>query len=337
MRPTLLKQTIIAMFNNGGTRALCVTGAPGAGKTTLIKETAEKDLEVPCIVKHMPTSLVEDMGVPDLMTEGDTFGYKTPGWFPGKGTEYDDGRGGILCLDDRNQCGPDLQKVLAHIIQERDLHGIPMADGWMPISTGNREEDKAGSNRVLSHLADRESTVEFETHLNDWTAWAVDNGVHPLVISFIQYRPGLLHDFDPQRPKNATPRGWSEGVSPIIGVVPKEAEYEMFKGAVGEGPAAEFVGFVKIYRDLPNPDAVLLNPEGADVPTDPATLYALAGALAERATPNNFAALVTYTSRMPPEFSVLAVSYAIRKDKDEKLSNSEAFSTWATTHQDVLF
>ena len=45
----------------------------------------------------------------------------------------------------------------------------------------------------------------------------------------------LLHDFDPQRDVNATPRSWVEGVSDVIGVVPADAEYECFKGAVGEG------------------------------------------------------------------------------------------------------
>ena len=47
----------------------------------------------------------------------------------------------------------------------------------------------------------------------------------------------------------------------MLGKVPAEAEYECFKGAVGEGAAAEFVGFMRIYRKLPNPDAILMNPD----------------------------------------------------------------------------
>jgi hypothetical protein len=121
----------------------------------------------------------------------------------------------------------------------------------------------------------------------------------------------------------------------VLGKVPAEAEYECFKGAVGEGAAAEFVGFMRIFRKLPNPDAILMNPDTADVPTDPATLYALSGAIAERASEGNMERVVTYTSRMPAEFSVLSVSYAVRKKPE--LANTQAFTKWAVGHQDVLF
>ena len=117
--------------------------------------------------------------------------------------------------------------------------------------------------------------------------------------------------------------------------MPSEAEFETFKGAVGEGAAAEFVGFVRIYRKLPNPDAVLMNPTTADVPSDPATLYALSGALAERATENNFERVCQYSERMPADFSVLTVSYASRKKPE--LANTQAFNKWVLAHQDVLF
>ena len=92
---------------------------------------------------------------------------------------------------------------------------------------------------------------------------------------------------------------------------------------------------MRIFRKLPNPDAILLNPTTADVPTDPATLYALAGSLAERATENNFERVCQYCERMPADFSVLTVSYAARKNP--ALSDTQAFTKWAMAHQDVLF
>jgi hypothetical protein len=210
-----------------------------------------------------------------------------------------------------------------------------MPDGWQVISTGNRQSDRAGANRVLSHLRNRETAYELETHLDDWTSWAINNNVKSEVVSFIRFRPNLLHDFDPQRDQNATPRAWVEGVSNVLGTVSPEAEYESFKGAVGEGAAAEFVGFMRIFRKLPNPDAILLNPTTSDVPHDPATLYALSGALAQRATESNFERVCTYSERMPPEFSVLTVSYAARRNPD--LANTQAFTKWSINHQNVLF
>lgn len=327
MRATLLKETLKSLFPIQ--RTVSIEGAPGGGKTTIVHEIAN-ELDVPCTEVHMPTMLVEDFGIPTL--SGDRLEYKLPHWYPIKGKSPERG---ILLFDDRNQASNDLQKVLANICQARTLHGVPMPDGWQVISTGNRQSDRAGANRILSHLRNRETVLEYDTHLDDFTSWCIDNGVKPEVVSFIRFRPGLLHDFDPQRDQNPSPRAWVEGVSDVIGTVPHDAEYECFKGAVGEGAAAEFVGFVRIFRKLPNPDAVLMNPTTSDVPTDPATLYALSGALAERATEGNFERVTTYAERMPADFSVLTVSYASRKKPE--LANTQAFTKWAMKHQDVLF
>lgn len=208
MRATLLKSTIKSLFPTQRTAA--IEGSPGGGKTTICEEVA-KELDVGFIEKHMPTMLVEDFGI--MYPNGDDMlHYKLPDWFPSEDrTDIPDT--GILCFDDRNQANADLQKVLANICQARNLHGKPLKKGWMVVSTGNRQSDRAGANRVLSHLRNRETVYELETHLDDWCSWAIDHGVKSEVISFIRFRPNLLHDFDAQRDQNPTPRSWVEGVS----------------------------------------------------------------------------------------------------------------------------
>jgi hypothetical protein len=44
---------------------------------------------------------------------------------------------------------------------------------------------------------------------------------------------------------------------------------------------------------------------------------------------------VTYIDRMPPEFSVLSMSMAVRRNPD--LANTQAFVRWSIGHQSVLF
>ena len=327
MRSETMLSTLIKLYDVR--RPVVITGAPGGGKTSMAKLLSET-LDIDYIHLHMPTMLVEDFGVPFPVADSNKFEYRMPHWWPN-----DPDTKAILCIDDRNQCGPDLQKVLANLIQERELHGHKLPEGVMVVATGNRQSDRAGANRLLTHLADRETELEWDTNLTDWTRWAIDNDVNPTVISFIQFRTALLHDFDPQRTKNPTPRSWVEGVSNIIGVVPIEAEFDCFKGAIGEGPAAEFVGFQKIERSLPNIDALILNPDQGDVPTDPATLYALSGGLAQRATTANFDRVVRYADRMPPEFSVLTVSHAARREPE--LTDTKTFADWAIKNQSVLF
>ena len=336
MRPTLLKETLKAHFSSVRQRSILVIGDPGCGKTSVAEETA-RELGVPCITQHVPTMLVEDFGVPYFEAGSPSFGYKMPGWYPYKGKEGTE-KGGILLFDDRGQASSDIQKVIANIEQARTLHGVPLADRWTVWSTGNHVSNRAGANRVLSHLADRETTYTFEAHLDDWTSWAIAHGVHKMVVGFIRMRPGALHDFDPQRDKNATPRGWAEGISDAIGVVPAEAEYETYCGAVGEGRAAEFAGYCKIYRTLPDPMSILLNPDKAKLPEDVATLYALAGVLSEVVTEHSFGRMTQYFDRLPEDqqdISVLAVSYAVRSKPE--LGHTAEFTDWAVKHSNVLF
>jgi MoxR-like ATPase len=90
-------------------RPVCLEGPPGGGKTSLVQQAAAR-LGVEYIHKHMPTMLVEDFGIPTFTPGAESFNYQMPPWWP-----VDSDAQAILCFDDRNQCGADLQKVLANI------------------------------------------------------------------------------------------------------------------------------------------------------------------------------------------------------------------------------
>jgi hypothetical protein len=82
---------------------------------------------------------------------------------------------------------------------------------------------------------------------------------------------------------------------------------------VGEGPAAEFAGFLRLCRELPDIDAALARPDAAPVPREPAVLYALVGALAERCRADGapLSGFVRYALRLPDEFALLALRDAL--------------------------
>jgi len=320
---------------------LCIVGAPGGGKTSIVKQAA-RALRKRSITVHMPTALVEDFGVPDIValsqtTDGNieavidnSFGYRLPAWFPVEGGPLDDGRGGFIIFDDRNQADQSLQKVLANILQERTLHGQRMAKGWYPISTGNRVEDRAGANKVLSHLGNREVEIALDTDLDTTCKYFLEQGCNPAVVALLRWKPDLVHAFDPQQHKSPTPRGWLEHISPVIdSEVMPEAEYECYKGSIGDGAAAVLTGFLRIWRDLEDPEFVIANPSKAKVPTDSATLYAICGALSHRATEANFGNIIQYAKRLPTEFEVLMISMSVRTNPD--VGETKAYTDWLSS------
>jgi len=178
--------------------------------------------------------------------------------------------------------------------------------------------------------------VELIPDIEAWTQWALNEGLPTELIAFIRFRPHMLHDFKPSPDLNNSPSPRTvANVGKLMKIgLPPELEYSVFSGAAGEGFAAEFMGFLKICRRLPNPDTILMNPEKADVPTDPATLYALCGALSRKASDANIERLVTYTNRLPAEFSVLTMRDVFLQKPD--LQQTRAAITWFTTHQDVM-
>ena len=123
---------------------------------------------------------------------------------------------------------------------------------------------------LASALASRFVHLEIRVDAEDWCAWAAVNGIAAEVIFFVQLEPTLLHHFDPQSRERAfaCPRTW-HFVSNIVqrrnGLDPA-AERALFRGAIGEAAAVVFAAFLKVWRELPHPRAVINDPENADIP-----------------------------------------------------------------------
>ena len=179
-------------------------------------------------------------------------------------------------------------------------------------------------------LADRFFHVDFEPHLDDWCKWALNAGIRPEVISFLRFRQGLLHNHDTTRKCHAfsTPRGWAD-VSIVLDSNCGDIEGELIRGRVGDGACGEFLAFLKLFREMVSPDQILQNPTKAEVPKNSGVLYALAEALARRATLKNFDCVMTYAERMPPEYRQALVSSATQVTPE--LCNTPEFIRYASS------
>lgn len=299
MRPTQVSEAITSMLGTG--QPLFLWGPPGVGKSSVIHQAASaRDLPV----VDVRAALLDPVDLRGLPTIKDGACHWCPPAFLPRDGE------GVLFLDELPQAPPLVQSALLQLCLDRKLGEYELPEGWSIIAAGNRSEDRAGSHRMITPLLNRFLHLDMEVSGDDWQAWAVRAEVAVEVRSFLNFRPALLFSFDPASNPRAfpTPRSW-EFVSRVLRHTPAHLLYAVVSGAVGEGPAAEFVGFWKIHKELPDVDLLLASPATAKVPTEPAVLYALVGALSERmrGKDNKVAkAFVTYASRLPAEFSVLA-------------------------------
>lgn len=302
-------------------------GAPGVGKSDSVHQIADR-LGLPMIdYRAIYRDPVDMRGIPCIVN-GRTH-YNPPDDLPTDGS-------GILFLDELNAAPQQTQAACYQLVLDRAIGDYKLPDGWRIIAAGNRQGDRGVAHAVPTPLRNRFLHIDVEVDVNDWCAWAVRSGIRIEVIAFVRFRPELLHAFDPMSKDNAfpTPRSWHM-VSDLVGAgLQPDIEHEMLAGTVGAGAATEFSGFLRVFRQMPNPDSILLDPLGADVPSEPSARYAITTALARRAEPGNFDRIMAYADRLPQEYAANLVKDAT--SRDSSLVNTPVFTIWATKNGSIL-
>ena len=328
MRPSEVTKALTALLPTR--RPLYLWGPPGAGKSSLVRQAANTLGLALADVRATLLDPVDLRGLPRL--DGDVAVWLPPAFLPRTGN-------GVLFLDELAQAAPLVQAACLQLTLDRKIGEYELPAGWTVIAASNRSDDRAGTHRLISPLLNRFVHLDLDVCPEDWQTWAVTAGIAPEVRSFLQYRPGLLSQFDPAANPRAfpTPRSW-QFVSDVLARTPEELLHPVAAGCVGDGPAAEFLGFLRLFRELPDLDSVLARPDSAMVPREPAVLYALVGALVEkcRQAKAPLASFVIYALRLPDEFALLALRDALAVNP--KFASLPAVQQWiARARQKGLF
>jgi len=303
-----------------------IWGGPGVGKSSVVKHLAASRSVLLRDIRALLLDPVDLRGLPFLGPDGRSK-WATPDFLPQQGE-------GVLFLDELNAAPAMVQASCYQLVLDRKLGEYTLPDGWAIVAAGNRDSDRAVTTRMPTPLRNRFVHLEFETDLQEWSEWAIHTGIRPEVIAFLRFRPELLSQFDRDQHAFPSPRSW-EFVSRILDATPDALlEHELFAGAIGSGAATEFSAFLKTFRELPNIDAILVNPRNEPVPDSPAAQYAVAAALAHCASDTNFDRVCTYLERMPTEFSVLCVRDASLRQPDVR--HTPAYTKWAIANHHVL-
>lgn len=307
-----------------------VTGAPGIGKSDLIAQAAI-DAGADLILSHPAVADPTDAkGLPWVIDGSATF-------LPFGELERAIGADTLTVwfLDDLGQASPAVQASYMQLLLARRVNGHKLSDHVTFVAATNRRTDRAGVSGILEPVKSRFGTiVELEPDLDDWCNWAIGTSVDPLVIAFVRFQPDLLCKFTASNDltNSPVPRTWSH-VNKILALgLPRGIEQTAIAGAVGEGAATEFGAFVRMYRELPNIDRILVDPDSVDIPEQPAVLYALSTALAARANAQNFDRVATFLGRLVTsghgEFGALCLKDSLRRDS--AITHTNAFVKLAT-------
>src|SRR3546814_20427123 len=110
----------------------------------------------------------------------------------------------------------------------------------------------------------------------------------------MRFRPALLHLMPGTEsgsfkiPADArafpTPRSWAS-CSKVV-THDRDLRFPLVSGLFGEGPAAEFEGFIRTWLYLPSTRDILADPSSAQLPTGPAPPFAFSPALPPTAPAN---------------------------------------------------
>ena len=255
-----------SIIRGGIKTSVMMWGAPGIGKSSIVNKVA-KDNEMDVIDVRLSQLAPTDLRGLPYVKEGVAH-FAPPNFLPQTGS-------GILFLDEVNLAPPAIQNVAMQLVLDRRVGDYTVPDSWYIVAAGNRVEDRAAVSQMPAPLTNRFLHFTVEADLSSWKEYALTTGVKEEVISFLNFRPNLLHNFNKNAIAWPSPRSWDFASDLLKIGMPVDP-------AVGEGAAAEFNSFVKLYTKLPDVEKILNGDKSIKPPKEPSLCYAITGALVSR-------------------------------------------------------
>ena len=103
---------------------------------------------------------------------------------------------------------------------------------------------------------------------------------------------------------------------------------------MGPAAASELVGFLRLFRQLPSIDEILLSPATATVPEEPSAQIAIATALGRVLSDSSVGRVLKYLDRMPTEMRVMAVRDAAARDT--AITHTPEFVRFGVEYREVI-
>ena len=194
------------------------------------------------------------------------------------GDNIPEGYDGEIILFDEIGNAPHMQTAILSIIEDRRHNGKPVGKNVIFGFSTNIADTGCGASRINNALQARIWNLEVQPEMDVWQPWALDNNVHPKILSWLDYSKHSLHKFDPKSKEfgQPNPRSWHK----LSGLMWQSPEKSLFKaaavGMVGSVEGMKFIGFTELDEGLTTVQDILHNPERCHIPTgDVSCQYAI--------------------------------------------------------------
>ena len=349
-----------------------IWGQFGVGKSQMMRQIIrERPDDMLCDIRAGMFESVDFRGLPDhaKVGTGKTSTMLTvwniPSVLPVVGNPRFEGCKGIiwLFLDESNQAKQDVQGILYQLAEDRQAGEHKLLPNVRIVMAGNREGvDKGVVNKQPLPLSNRMDHFELVVSVKDWIRYQMVRGKLPAICyALYEFRPNLLNTYDPSNSSiktvatpRTTERAWEAWANPAFQSLPAPVRAAIIAGWVGEAVAAEIDSFVKIWDMLKTymPE-VRRDPSNCDLPKEAYAKYAarskltdmpadaglglqcaVVTAISGELTRSNIDTLYLFLSRLDPDFTIMALQYAL--ERDPSLFETQAFIDYAHTYKQAF-
>lgn len=175
---------------------------------------------------------------------------------------------GILLLDEITSSQKSMRSAVYQLLDSsRKLGEYKLPDRWLIVCCGNGPEDGGDFRGIEPALMGRGRCMRVEEDLTAWKNWAINKGVHPVVVAFLSFMPDNLHKIDIDRPNDmiACPRNWVKLSIQLYnmesmsgGIITDEDDLEFAAcTCVGHNCGPNFVSFYKYNKAVVNAEDIM--------------------------------------------------------------------------------
>jgi hypothetical protein len=306
-----LAQAATLIRTCGGTNTFLLQGAPGVGKSSILKTLAREMPDyLPCYIDVANLDL-GDLGMPVIDREAMVTNYAPNARF-GVGREQN--RPVLLMLDELGKASRPVLNMLLPVILEHRIGDVTLPIGSIVFGTTNLATDGVGDN-IPAQAHNRMTVLDVgNPAVEEWLIWAAENNVAPEVMAFAREFPQVFERYDLIDAKSKNPYIFNPltgNTKAFCSLRSLESAGNLIKnrdalgdallpalaGTIGAAAARDMDAMIQLADQMPRFNAVIADPAKAKLPGGAGAYFLMAFMLAGRANAESMDSIMTYVER----------------------------------------